>query len=74
MRMVVNLGDLDKSRWINLTGASGHAYNAHYTDQTEKWAKGELLPTGPSARTRWTRRRRTAGADTLSVGPERPDA
>ncbi|UUU22773.1 penicillin acylase family protein [Streptomyces sp. DSM 40750] len=43
MRMVVNLGDLDKSKWINLTGASGHAYNAHYTDQTDKWAKGELL-------------------------------
>ncbi|WP_432176409.1 penicillin acylase family protein [Streptomyces sp. Tue6028] len=44
MRMVVNLGDLDKSKWINLSGASGHAYNAHYTDQTDKWAKGELLP------------------------------
>lgn len=44
MRMVVNLDNLDKSRWINLTGASGHAYNAHYTDQTEKWVKGELLP------------------------------
>ncbi|WP_077800016.1 penicillin acylase family protein [Streptomyces sp. JHA26] len=44
MRMVVNLGDLDKSRWINLTGASGHAYSAHYTDQTDKWAEGELLP------------------------------
>ncbi|MFF4784795.1 penicillin acylase family protein [Streptomyces griseorubiginosus] len=43
MRMVVNLGDLDKSKWINLTGASGHAYSAHYTDQTGKWAKGELL-------------------------------
>ncbi|MEU9114825.1 penicillin acylase family protein [Streptomyces sp. NPDC048483] len=44
MRMVVNLADLDKSRWINLTGASGHAYNDHYYDQTDKWAKGELLP------------------------------
>ncbi|MEV0186716.1 penicillin acylase family protein [Streptomyces sp. NPDC050625] len=44
MRMVVNLADLDKSKWINLTGASGHAYSAHYTDQTGKWAKGELLP------------------------------
>ncbi|MEV5979171.1 penicillin acylase family protein [Streptomyces sp. NPDC052114] len=44
MRMVVNLKDLDKSKWINLTGASGHAYNDHYTDQTDKWAKGELLP------------------------------
>ncbi|MGW6273023.1 penicillin acylase family protein [Streptomyces sp. NPDC055060] len=44
MRMVVNLDDLDKSKWINLTGASGHAYSAHYTDQTGKWVKGELLP------------------------------
>jgi penicillin amidase len=43
MRMVVNLADFDKSKWINLTGASGHAFNAHYTDQTGKWAKGELL-------------------------------
>jgi penicillin amidase len=43
MRMVVNLGDLDKSKWINLTGASGHAYSAHYTDQTDKWVDGELL-------------------------------
>ncbi|MFH0177175.1 penicillin acylase family protein [Streptomyces cacaoi] len=43
MRMVVNLDDLDKSKWINLTGASGHAFSAHYTDQTSKWADGELL-------------------------------
>ncbi|MBK3594420.1 MULTISPECIES: penicillin acylase family protein [Streptomyces] len=43
MRMVVNVGDWDKSRWINLTGASGHAFSAHYTDQTDKWADGELL-------------------------------
>ncbi|MFD9717451.1 penicillin acylase family protein [Streptomyces sp. NPDC059076] len=43
MRMVVNVGDWDKSRWINLSGASGHAYSAHYTDQTDKWANGELL-------------------------------
>ncbi|WP_432156319.1 penicillin acylase family protein [Streptomyces sp. bgisy153] len=43
MRMVINLDDFDKSKWINLTGASGHAFSAHYTDQTGKWAKGELL-------------------------------
>ncbi|MEW2486873.1 penicillin acylase family protein [Streptomyces sp. NPDC048411] len=43
MRMVVNVGDWDKSRWINLTGASGHAFSAHYTDQTDKWANGDLL-------------------------------
>ena len=49
MRMVVNLGDLDKSKWINLTGASGHAFSAHYTDQTNKWADGELLDWNYSA-------------------------
>ncbi|WP_327283812.1 MULTISPECIES: penicillin acylase family protein [unclassified Streptomyces] len=43
MRMIVNLSDLDKSRWINLTGASGHAYHDNYYDQTDMWAKGELL-------------------------------
>ena len=37
MRMVVSLADLDDSRWINLTGVSGHAFNDHYTDQTDLW-------------------------------------
>ncbi|MFJ6053029.1 penicillin acylase family protein [Streptomyces sp. NPDC092307] len=65
MRMVVNLNDLDKSRWINLTGASGHAYNAHYTDQTTMWAKGELLewPFGKDAVDKAT-------VDTLTLKPE----
>lgn len=44
MRMVVNLANFDKSRWINLTGASGHAYNPHYVDQMDKWSEGALLP------------------------------
>ncbi len=44
MRMIVNLDDFDKSRWINLTGSSGHAYSAHYSDQTGMWASGQLLP------------------------------
>ena len=44
MRMVVDLSDLDRSRWIQLTGASGHAYHRNYTDQTELWARGETLP------------------------------
>nr|WP_238356880.1 penicillin acylase family protein [Kribbella italica] len=44
MRMVVDLSDFDKSRWINLTGVSGHAFSGHYTDQTELWVKGETLP------------------------------
>ncbi|MBT2542601.1 penicillin acylase family protein [Streptomyces sp. ISL-44] len=64
MRMVVNLNDLDKSRWINLTGASGHAYNSHYTDQTTMWAKGELLdwPFGKDAVDKAT-------VDTLTLKP-----
>ena len=44
MRMVVSLADFDKSGWINLTGASGHAFHPHYTDQASRWARGELLP------------------------------
>jgi len=43
MRMVIPLDDLDAARWINLTGASGHAYDDHYTDQTELWARGDDL-------------------------------
>ncbi|MGV4923240.1 penicillin acylase family protein [Streptomyces sp. BHT-5-2] len=64
MRMVVNLADLDKSRWINLTGASGHAYHAHYYDQTDKWAKGELLPWAFSEDAV-----KKAGKDTLTLSP-----
>ncbi|MBB6627229.1 penicillin acylase family protein [Nocardioides sp. KIGAM211] len=44
MRMVVSLADLDDSRWINLTGVSGHPFSSHYTDQTDLWARGETLP------------------------------
>ncbi len=44
MRMVVDLSDFDKSRWINLTGVSGHAFTPNYTDQTDLWVRGETLP------------------------------
>ena len=44
MRMVVDLADLDKSQWINLTGASGHAFHDNYWDQAEAWARGDLMP------------------------------
>ncbi len=43
MRMVVSLADLDDSRWVNLTGVSGHPFSDHYTDQTDLWADGETL-------------------------------
>ena len=44
MRMVVDLAHLDKSRWIQLTGNSGHAFHRNYTDQTKLWLKGETMP------------------------------
>ena len=43
MRMVVDLGEPDDSRWINLTGASGHAFDSHYTDQTDLYLAGKSL-------------------------------
>ncbi|MEV3870798.1 penicillin acylase family protein [Streptomyces sp. NPDC049906] len=64
MRMVVNLDDLDKSKWINLTGASGHAYSGHYSDQTDKWARGELLDWAFSEKAV-----EAATRDTLSLRP-----
>jgi penicillin amidase len=44
MRMVVSRADFDDSRWINLTGVSGHPASSHYTDQTELYVDGETLP------------------------------
>ncbi|MGE9807794.1 penicillin acylase family protein [Janibacter sp. G1551] len=44
MRMVVDLGDLDKSVWVNATGSSGHAFHDNYADQTEAWVAGETYP------------------------------
>ncbi|GAA0963838.1 penicillin acylase family protein [Actinocorallia libanotica] len=44
MRMVVDLADLDASRYINLTGASGHPFTDHYWDQTSLWAEGKTIP------------------------------
>ena len=68
MRMVVDLADLDASRWINLTGVSGHPASPHYTDQTDLWARGETLP--------WAFGRaavEAAGEDTLVLRPAPPD-
>ena len=69
MRMVVSLGNLDDSRWINLTGVSGHPFDSHYTDQTDLWARGETLP--------WAFSRSAvddAAADTLTLKPAPDDS
>jgi penicillin amidase len=68
MRMVVSLGDLDDSRWVNLTGVSGHPFSGHYTDQTDLWAEGRTLP--------WRFSREAvvaAGADMLRLVPAEDD-
>lgn len=44
MRMVVDMSDLDQSKWIQMTGNSGHAYHRHYLDQVEPWGTGEMIP------------------------------
>ncbi|AXT86903.1 penicillin acylase family protein [Aeromicrobium sp. A1-2] len=49
MRMVVDLANLDRSRWIQLTGNSGHAFHQNYIDQAGMWARGETLPWSFSA-------------------------
>lgn len=40
MRMIVDLGDLDGSRWVNQTGNSGHPWDDHYDDQVDAWLNG----------------------------------
>ncbi|GII95453.1 penicillin amidase [Sinosporangium siamense] len=44
MRMIVDLGDPDASRWINLTGNSGHATHPNYWDQAPLWATDQTIP------------------------------
>ena len=44
MRMVVDLADFDRSRWIQLSGSSGHAFHEHYDDQLPLWVAGRTLP------------------------------
>lgn len=64
LRMVIDVADWDDSTWQNLTGASGHAFHPHYTDQAEPWAAG--------VQDRWARSTAavdTATEDTLTLRP-----
>ena len=64
MRMVVDLSDFDASTWNHLTGASGHAFHEHYTDQTADWAVGAQKPWAYS-----TKAVKSAAVDTLVLRP-----
>jgi penicillin amidase len=44
MRIVNDLSNWDNTRWINTTGASGHAFNAHYVDQVDLWRQIQYRP------------------------------
>ena len=44
MRMVVDMGEIDKSTWVTVTGTSGHPGSRHYTDQLRAWVDGETFP------------------------------
>ncbi|PRY53490.1 penicillin amidase [Knoellia remsis] len=66
MRMVVDLGNLDASTWINQTGASGHAFSSNYDDQAEDWVKGRQDPWPFSEKAV-----REASEDELTLTPER---
>lgn len=66
MRMVVDLGNLDASRWVNSTGQSGHTYDDHYSDQVDAWAANETFPWPFSQNAV-----REASADELTLVPPR---
>ena len=65
MRMVVNLGDLDASRWVNQTGNSGHPYDVHYVDQADAWVRNETFPWPFSQKAV-----REGGSDELTLTPD----
>ena len=59
MRQVIDVSDFDASTWVNLTGASGHAYDAHYSDQIDAWRTGAQYP--------WAFTRAAIDADAVDV-------
>ncbi|GAA1506642.1 penicillin acylase family protein [Brevibacterium permense] len=64
MRQTVDLSNFDASNWINLTGASGHAFHPHYDDQTNDWAANVNRP--------WPYSKKAVAAaaeDTLTLEP-----
>ncbi|WP_460770480.1 penicillin acylase family protein [Mariniluteicoccus flavus] len=44
MKMVVDLADLDNSRWVNQSGNSGHAFHENYDDQLPLLARNHYVP------------------------------
>lgn len=64
MRIVVDLSDWDASSWVNLTGASGHAFDPNYVDQLPLWQHHQTRawPFGAAAVAK-------SGANVLTLSP-----
>ncbi|MCC7009512.1 MAG: penicillin acylase family protein [Acidobacteria bacterium] len=44
VRLVMDVGDWDRSVWINAPGQSGDPRSPHYADLAAPWARGEYVP------------------------------
>jgi penicillin amidase len=44
LRMVMDVGDWDRSVAVTPLGQSGRPWSSHYADQIETWRRGEALP------------------------------
>jgi penicillin amidase len=43
LRMILDLGDLRRSRFVLSSGQSGHPFSRHYADQLELWRRGNYI-------------------------------
>jgi penicillin amidase len=43
LRMIVDLSDLRRSRFVLSSGQSGHPFSPHYADQLELWRRGDYI-------------------------------
>jgi penicillin amidase len=44
LRVIVDLKDVEASRWVIPGGSSGDPLSPHYADQVDPWGRGEYLP------------------------------
>lgn len=44
MREIIDLSNLDNSRWVTTTGESGQPFSAHYTDLIPLWDRNQYEP------------------------------
>ena len=60
-RMLIDLGDFDRSLAIHATGQSGHTNHPHYDDMIPMWAAGAYAPMP------WSREQVDQSAETVQV-------